>query len=194
MAPRRYAVKELTRSTWPDFERLFEKPGEWGVCWCVYYSRARSPKDEGVSLERRAARNRREKKASVSRGTAHGILVYDGEEPVGWCQYGPREEIPRVDAMRRYKALNREPAGGKLWRISCFSVERRYRKKGVASRALEAALDSIKRQGGGLVEAYPVRRTGALATWFGTVSMFEKQGFELAAPFGKSNVLMEKIV
>lgn len=194
MAAQKYAVRELTRSTWPDFQRFFEKPGEWGVCWCVYYARAKPPDDGGMSLEQRAERNRMEKKSSVSHGRAHGILVYDGGEPVGWCQYGPREEIPRVDSMRRYKALGRDVGGKKLWRISCFSVARGYRKKGVASRGLEAALASIKRRGGGVVEAYPVRRKGALATWFGTASMFEKQGFRVVAPFGRSNVLVEKTV
>ena len=37
-------------------------------------------------------------------------------------------------------------------------------------------------------------RRGALATWFGTASMFEREGFEVVAPFGKSNVVMRKNV
>jgi hypothetical protein len=42
-------------------------------------------------------RNRREKRDLVERGHAHGILVYANGEPVGWCQYGPREELPRIN-------------------------------------------------------------------------------------------------
>ncbi len=26
-----------------------------------------------------------------------GVLVYAKGEPIGWCQYGTREELPRVD-------------------------------------------------------------------------------------------------
>lgn len=73
-------------------------------------------------------------------------------------------------------------------------MDRRFRNRDVASAGLAAALKAIKKRGGGTVEAYPVNRRGALATWFGTVSMFEKQGFRVVAPFGKSNVLMKKTV
>ena len=135
---RPFTTRELTSTTWPDFEKLFKKPGEWGACWCVYYQRERPPPSEGMTLRQRANRNRRDKKAMVQEGRSHGILVYDGAEPVGWCQYGQKEEIPRIDAKRNYKALGLAPTDRRLWRISCFSVDRRYRKRGVAGAGLAA--------------------------------------------------------
>jgi GNAT superfamily N-acetyltransferase len=189
-----FQTKELSRRTWPDFQKLFSKPGEWGACWCVYYQREKPPPTRGLTVQQRADRNRRDKKRMAEEGKAHGILVYHKGEPVGWCQYGPKEEIPRIDATRRYKALGLGSEGQKLWRISCFSVDRRYRRRGAAAIGLAAALESIRRQGGGTVEAYPVTRKGALAIWFGTVSMFRREGFRVIAPFGRSNVLMRKTV
>jgi len=85
-------------------------------------------------------------------------------------------------------------ADQKLWRITCFSVDRRFRGQGVATAALRAALRSIGEKGGGTVEAYPATRRGALAVWFGTVSMFEREGFRVVAPFGRSNVLVRREV
>jgi len=41
-----------------------------------------------------ATRNRREKRTLVEKGQAHGVIIYENEEPVGWCQYGPKEELP----------------------------------------------------------------------------------------------------
>lgn len=192
MALDQLTTEELSGRTWPDFQKLFRTRGEWGACWCVYYQRAEPPPSEGLSLGQRAERNRREKKRLVDEGAAHGILVYSGGEPVGWCQYGPKEEAPRIDATRRYRSLGLEDTGEKLWRISCFCVDRKHRRSGVAAAGLQAALDSIRKKGGGVVEAYPVTRKGALATWFGTVSMFERRGFRVVAPFGRSNVLMRK--
>ena len=189
-----FVTRELSKKTWGDFERLFRKPGEWGACWCVYYQRPGPlPKAEtaGSTLEQRAAKNRRDKKDLVEMGGAHGILVYSNKEPVGWCQYGPKEELPRIDAGRKYRGIHLD-GDARLWRITCFCVDRKYRGRNVASVGLSAALESIRKKGGGTVEAYPVTRRGALAAWFGTVSMFRQQGFEVVAPFGKSNVLMRR--
>ncbi|MDA4125673.1 MAG: GNAT family N-acetyltransferase [Thaumarchaeota archaeon] len=192
-----FTTKELSKQTWGDFERMFGKPGEWVTCWCMYYHRARPvPKAEreGVPWKQRKEKIVKEKKKLTEEDRSHGILVYDGDDPVGWCQYGPREELPRIDAGRRYKGLGLQQGSERLWRITCFCVDKKYRNRGVASFGLKAALESIKWKGGGTVEAYPAARRGALATWFGTVSMFDAHGFEKVAKFGKSNVLMRKQV
>ena len=44
------------------------------------------------------------------------------------------------------------------------------------------------------MEAYPIKRWGAYQEWRGTVSMFEKEGFKIVAPLGKSNVLMRRTI
>jgi len=146
-------------------------------------------------------RNRREKRELVERGCAHGILVYANGEPVGWCQYGPRNELPRIDHSRKYRQLS-EVTAERLWRITCFAVLKKYRRRGVASAALKAALEAIRKKGGGLVEAYPIMRWETRAfgneSTNGTASMFEKAGFRRVAPFGctrfSTHVLMRRNV
>ncbi len=193
-----YSTKELTKDTWPDFERLFETHPAPGAnpCWCMHYHRPR-PLPESQRLHsrvKRAARNRRQKKELVENGCSHGILVYLAGDPVGWCQYGPKEELPRIDGNREYRGLVQDSGMEKLWRITCFVVDKRHRKRGVATAALKAALRAIRERGGGLVEAYPMIHFGAYRDWFGTVSMFRKEGFKVAAPFGKSNVVMRRTI
>ena len=67
--------------------------------------------------------------------------------------------------------------------------------------ALKAALEAIRKRGGGLVEAYPIVPDSSVhetrlptGNHFGTVSMFRKQGFEVVAPLGSTNVLMRRTV
>ena len=186
------SVKELTSETFPDFESLAVKQGG---CWCIYYQRER-PLGRGGSAKERAARNKRDKKALVDAGRAHAVLVYDGSNPVGWCQYGTADELPRIDAGRGYKKVGRAQVKTNLWRITCFFVDRQHRGKGVAKFALMAALESIRRRGGGTVEAYPVvsRKMAAVPEWrwFGTPSMFRREGFSVVAPLGTSLVLMRR--
>jgi GNAT superfamily N-acetyltransferase len=169
----------------------------------MYFQRPRSlPKKEWLRTRaERGVRNRRQKRELVECGCAHGILVYAEGEPVGWCQYGPREELPRIDNYRKYCGL--APKGTrKLWRITCFAVLKSYRKRGVASAALQAALEAIRNRGGGLVEAYPITRWESRAfgneSTHGTASMLKKAGFEPVVPFGStrfsSHVLMRRTV
>ena len=139
------------------------------------------------SRAERAVRNRRQKLELVEKGGAHGILVYADGEPVGWCQFGRREELPRIDNRRNYSRLspmNEET----LWRITCFVVETSYRRRGIASAALRSALQAIRANGGGLVEAYPLKSWLARAfgneSTPGVLSMFEKEGFKVVGLFG----------
>jgi len=59
----------------------------------------------------RPERNRKNKLALVKQGRSHGIIVYSNKMPVGWCQYGIREELPRIETIRAYK--RRRPYKGK---------------------------------------------------------------------------------
>ena len=150
---------------------------------------------EGLRREDAIALNRREKKTLVTKGRSHGILVYAGGQAVGWCQYGLREELPRIDSGRNYSKLDlSSDQGRKLWRLTCFFVDRDFRKKGVAGVALRAALDSIREQGGRIVEAYPStsKEGGTWSLWFGTVAMFEREGFKAHAKLGEKHLLMRK--
>lgn len=186
-----FTTRELGLDTYDDFAHLAVKQGE---CWCTYYQRAKPLRAPTVGEWKRV--NRRDKERFVREGKAHAILVYEGGVPVGWCQYGPKEELPRIDQGRFYRKVKKSDAGRPLWRITCFFVDRRYRRKGVAKAGLAAALASIRKKGGGTVEAYPVvsKKMAAVPEWlwFGTPSMFERQGFRKVAPLGSSRVLMRK--
>ncbi len=191
-----YSTEELSPRTYPDFERLAAKQGG---CWCTYYQRAR-PARKKLSRQAWKEVNRKYKRKLLREGRSHAALVYDGKIPVGWCQYGTQYELPRIDAWRKSSRVwskARPPSGTeKFWRITCFFVDRNYRGKGVAKAGLRAALSSIQNQGGGVVEAYPVvsKKMAAVprTRWFGTPSMFEKEGFDVVAPIGSSLILMRK--
>ena len=188
-----YTTKELSVKTRPDFERLFQKQGRVGDgwhCWCTFHhvSSFSLPENRQPSTRaERAVRNRRKKRELVEKRCAHGILVYAKGEPVGWCQFGRREELPRVDNTVKYRRLALGDREDKLWRITCFVVDKEYRRRGVAGFGLNAALEAIRNLGGGLVEAYPVSETdqGSNYMYCGTVSMFEKAGFKTIAPLGE---------
>ena len=186
-----FSTKELSIETWPDFEKLFLKRGFVGDgwwCWCTHHhvSSYSLPKyAQPRTREERFENNRRMKRELVEDSCAHGVIVYDREDPIGWCQYGLADELPRTDNSRNYRDVSQPRNKNGLWRITCFVVDEGYRGKGVATIGLEAALDSIGRRGGGLVESYPVIETdqGSNYLYSGTVGMFRKKGFKIVGPF-----------
>jgi len=124
-----YSTKQLSKGTWRDFERLFEThpaPGAY-PCWCMHcHWRGPEAKNNGDSRAKLIERNRRDKKTLVKQGRSHGILVYAHGEPVGWCQYGPSQELPRIDNNPRYRKFAHGNGNERLWRITCFVVHKNF--------------------------------------------------------------------
>ncbi|MFN8597772.1 MAG: GNAT family N-acetyltransferase [Anaerolineae bacterium] len=186
----KFNVKPLDESTWPDFARLVEKHnGVWGGCWCMAFHA------EGVGRGRTPTQNRTEKEGRVREGRAHAALVYDGAQAVGWCQFGPTDELPRIKHKRAYDStLTQLPD----WRITCFFVDKDYRGQGVAAQALKGALSEIARLGGGIVESYPEDVAGRSVSGSflhnATVAMFENLGFQRTRRLGKNHWVVSKVV
>jgi hypothetical protein len=70
-----YTIKEFTKKTLADFEKLFDTHPAAGAypCWCLYNHETCSLPGSGVADH---AKNRRQRKALVENGRSHGIVVY----------------------------------------------------------------------------------------------------------------------
>jgi len=129
------------------------------------------------------ARNRQAKHELVKQGTAHGTIVYCGGRPVGSCQFGPREELPRIDGKRGYK-----PTSVEAWRITCLFISRGHRRMGFANLAVTSSIVEMKKLGVQRVEAYPVEgKLAASFLWSGTPDLFERAGFARVGPLGRKS-------
>jgi GNAT superfamily N-acetyltransferase len=170
-----YTTRLLDDDTWADFARLVEaNNGVWGGCWCMGFH------PEGVGRESTAEGNREAKREHVRRKTVHQVLVYDGDECVGWCQYGPPGELPNIQNRKTYeKGLIELPE----WRVGCIFTGKGHRGRGVARAAVAGVLEAIKEAGGGVVEAYPEQVEGRepqRGSYFhtGPEDLFTEFGFE----------------
>ena len=160
---------QLSVKTWPDFEKLFGRPdsGAWSGCWCMSFQR------EGNWSSFTADQNKKAKLALVKEGRTHGTIVYCGKDPVGWCQFGPLPELPRIARRKGYIPTAENP-----WMITCLRVKPNHRKLGLAKFAVAESIDAMKKLGAKTVEAYPYEgKFSAAFMWGGTPHMFEKAGF-----------------
>jgi GNAT superfamily N-acetyltransferase len=140
-----YDTRLLSPATWDDFARLVEdNNGVWGGCWCMGFH------VEGLVRDRE--RNRERKHEHVRDGTVHQMLVYAGDECIGWCQWGTPAELPTIKNPGAYA---QELVDLPDWRIGCIFTGKGHRGAGVARAAVAGVLEAIRAAGGGIVEAYP---------------------------------------
>jgi GNAT superfamily N-acetyltransferase len=191
-AVKRLSLRLLDADDWPVVEDLFGDNGACGGCWCMWW---RVPRGGKLWQEAKGKKNRLAFRKLVQARQVHAVLAFDGQEPVGWCCFGPRSSFPR---MERVKACRRDWSGS-TWAIVCFYVPARHRRRGIASRLLQMARDEAFEKGASEVEGYPVTVAeegkavpGAFA-WTGVPALFEAAGFrELPGQEGSRRIFLAR--
>lgn len=163
--------KELSKKNWKDFETLFGDKGACGGCWCMYWrlnSREyKTNKGEG---------NKRLMKNLVAKNNIPGILAYLNSEPVGWCSFSERTNLPRLSNSRILKAVDDKP----ILSIICFFIKREFRNKGISTQMLTHIEKIARKKKIKVLEGYPVDTSAKYPdafAWTGIASSFINAGF-----------------
>ncbi len=166
----------------------------FGGCRCTWFHRYPDPP------EREELGNREFKRKLVEAGKSRAALVFHGEEVVAWAQFGTVAELPNIYHRKQWEQETDTPPD---YRITCVFVDKRYRKKGLASVAVRGAMSLIAELGGGLIEAYPHdlaekksagKKVSSSFLYSATRSVFEQEGFMYVRPKGQGNCVMHKRV
>jgi GNAT superfamily N-acetyltransferase len=165
-------IRPLTPDLWPDLEDLFGEKGACNGCWCMYCRIGSAYRKQPADKNKAAFR------AIVKRGPAPGLLAFDGDRAVGWCQLTPRDELPALDRSWRLKRVDESP----VWALSCFYIRIGYRRKGVTKALISAALKVAKRSKAPALEAYPFDAAVSPSTSStGYATTFARAGFKVVA-------------
>lgn len=166
------AIRPLTPNLWPALEDLFGEKGACNGCWCMYCRVGSAYRKQPADKNKAAFR------AIVKRGPPPGLLAFDGDRAVGWCQVTPRDELPALDRSWRLKRVDDVP----VWALSCFYVRIGYRRKGVTKALISAALKVAKRSRAPALEAYPFDAAVSPSTSStGYATTFARAGFKVVA-------------
>jgi GNAT superfamily N-acetyltransferase len=162
-------VRPLTPDLWPALKNLFGENGACYGCWCMYWRIGSRYRKRPHSQNKAAFRK------VVMAGPPPGLLAFYGDLPVGWCQLTPRDSLPWLDRTWRLKPVDDVP----VWSISCFYVRKGYRRKGITSALIAAAVERAKSAGAPALEAYPLdAKLTPSASGTGYMSTFARLGFE----------------
>ena len=176
--------RPLTPDLWTDFERLFGPRGACGGCWCTFWKLRGKAYDENTGEPARKMQ-----KSMVESGTVPGLLAFEGSEPVGWIAVEPRSAYLRLAHSRILKPVD----DADVWSVTCFFVAKRARHRGLTIALLNAAVEYVKKQGGKIVEGYPVdakKEMSAAFMYHGTAAAFLKAGFVEVARRSETRPIM----
>jgi hypothetical protein len=116
-------VRALTEELWPAMEDLFESGSACKRCWCMYWR-------IGSAYRKQApAENKAALLEIVRAGPPPGLLAFDGERAIGWCQLTRRDALPWLNRTKHLKSVTDRA----VWCISCFYVRKGCRKRGVSA-------------------------------------------------------------
>ncbi|MDO8145266.1 MULTISPECIES: GNAT family N-acetyltransferase [unclassified Isoptericola] len=126
-----------------------------------------------------------------------GVVLYDGDEPVGWVAVGPRPTYRRYHGRSpvawRGRHEDRDDDG--VWLAACFVVRAGYRGQGLMYELARCAVDFARERGARVLEGYPiVAADGGEVIWdeasVGVPQIFSAAGLEeVAAPTPRRRVL-----
>ena len=168
----------LTPDRFDDFADVINPNRRSTHCWCLSHRLQAKDIEELGKGDREQAMRR-----LCERGNPPGVVTYLDGIPVGWCNIGPRAEIPRLAQSKLIRPVDDVP----VWSIICVVVRGGHRRKGVIAHLIEGAVQYAASHGAPAVEAYPVDPQGRMDTtmaFVGTRSMFDKAGFELVGTTG----------
>jgi GNAT superfamily N-acetyltransferase len=165
-------VVPATPDRWPDVVAILGRNGDLG-CWC------QAPRgfDSGGYGKTKPGVRRELLRGQLEDDPPAGMLAYVDGEVAGWCGFGPRPRLPRLERSRTIPKVDDLP----VWSVLCFNVLPKFRRRGVAAALLDGVVDYARRSGAPGVEAYPIDPEGGRVDvsfgYVGVTPMFEKAGF-----------------
>ena len=178
-------VRPLTPDLWPALEDLFGPCGACNGCWCMYWR-------IGAEYRKRDRdKNKEAFQVIVNAGPPPGLIAFDGELPVGWCQITPRNAVPHLDEIRRLRRVDELL----VWSISCFFIRIGYRKRGITTALIQAAVEFARATGAPAIEAYPLdTKLTPSSSWTGYASTFLRAGFQEVARHDPPRPILRKML
>lgn len=106
------SCRPVCKTTWDDFETLFESKGGPNYCWCMAWRPMEKEKSRDSKSDKKEAL-----KNSVDHDIPVGLLAYEGSNPIAWCSIAPRDT---------YRSLSGDETKEDVWSLVCFYIKSEY--------------------------------------------------------------------
>lgn len=187
-----FLFKKLTSEYLDDFLAALDKPSffhdadfSFG-CYCTWFHWTDQLEAERSTADLQIRKSFKRNLAIdlIQKGRLNGFLAYYGNQVVGWCNAGLKQDY---DRLRYDKTLwDEDTKDEKVMAIVCYVVHSDYQRRGIATNLLKQVCEDAEAQGYHMVEAYPHLQEDGRPSSLGSDSMYLKMGFQIIElPSGK---------
>ncbi|QDZ13569.1 GNAT family N-acetyltransferase [Humibacter ginsenosidimutans] len=187
-------VIAVADAPWSDVQTVFGTRGDASTCWCQWFKLTNAQMDEAGAAGCQSAL-----REQSQHGAGPGLVAYLDDEPVGWVAVEPRSAYPRLHRTRIVIDGSAEPKdAADVWSVTCFVVRVGFRRRGVASALLDAAVAHAKAGGARVLEGYPIdtseRKASSSDLYHGALVQFEKAGFGVVSRPSAGRAVVSRIL
>lgn len=161
------ALNDENISDWLDFfdQRAFADHTDWKGCYCTGPFTPRLKEYQSKNKIRREYAQ-----WLIEHGKMKGYLAYENGKVIGWCNANLKSVLPKYDDGSE-ESVN-------VLSIACFTVQKKYRRKGIAQSLLNRVIKDAREEGIKIIEAYPRSKAQTeYGNFHGPYAMYEKNGF-----------------
>jgi GNAT superfamily N-acetyltransferase len=187
-------------ASWADVQAVFGMRGGPAACSCQRFKVPGREHWEAPPEQLRARFRMETDWGDPDAPTAAGLVGFLDGEPVGWVAVEPRTAYPFLKRQRlALKERGESLADPGVWSVTCFVTRAGYRRQGVSSAMLRAAVAHARARGAAAIEGYPmVVEPGVDVPWgethVGVARQFAREGFtEVAHPTPRRLVMRLEI-
>ena len=184
-------TKVVTPDLLDDLNSLFCTHKTAERCWCMWHIIAVKAFHAGGAAQNRA----RFAELALAEKEPVGILLYEDDEPKGWCAVGPRERYARAIKTPSYRYKG-EDAFTNVWLVPCLFTHPDARGLGFSNLLLEAAVQLAQDYGAEAIDGFPFtsdKRRSSTQIHVGFENTFLKCGFEPIRRPSASRLVMRRV-
>ena len=185
-------TRVVTPALLDDLNRLFCTNKFAEKCWCMWHIISVKAFHAGGAAQNRAQFTQ----LAQTESAPIGVLVYQDNEPRGWCAVGPRERYARAITTPTYRHKETEPFEN-VWLAPCFLVHPEARGMGLSKHLLETAVQLASDFDAEAIDGFPFtseKRRSSSQIHVGFESTFLTCGFKPIRRPSESRVVMRRIL
>lgn len=167
-------IRNLSKDLQNDYLFLFDNMihkdnPDWSKCYCNHYHFLGDVESCTIESSREMIINR------IKENELRGYLVFDKDNPIGWCNANNRSNFQRL--LRDFDLIDN--LEDKVFSIVCFLIHPDYRRQGIAQMILEKIINEHSYKDYDYIEAYPQKGESNNSNFNGPLELFLRYDFKI---------------